>query len=79
MLRIVQMLYIKHDNVNHFVGVCTEPPNICVAMAYAEKGSLQNVLFDSQLEIDWDFRMSLAMDVCKVRKFVRFPPSIQRF
>jgi len=57
---------VKHDNINPFIGICVDAPNVCVAMAYAEKGSIQNVLADQQFDIDWEFRMSLALDVVQV-------------
>jgi len=57
---------VKHDNINPFIGICVDAPNVCVAMAYAERGSIQNVLADQQFQIDWEFRMSLALDVAQV-------------
>ena len=32
---------MSHENVNQFVGLCTDPPNICIAMVYCNRGSLQ--------------------------------------
>jgi len=32
---------IRHENVNMFIGACTEPENILIVTQYASKGSLQ--------------------------------------
>jgi len=32
---------MNHENLNHFIGLCTEAPNICIVAAYCTRGSLQ--------------------------------------
>lgn len=32
---------LRHDNLNSFVGACTEPPNICIVTEYCARGSLK--------------------------------------
>lgn len=61
------MLNLKHENVNEFVGVCCEAPNVCILMAYASKGSLQDVIFNNTLTVSDDLRISLVLDIVKVR------------
>lgn len=35
------MKSLKHENLNEFIGVCTEPENFSLLMAYCAKGSLE--------------------------------------
>lgn len=32
---------MRHDNLNAFIGACTEPPNICIITDYCNRGSLK--------------------------------------
>lgn len=63
----LQLLRLKHENVNEFVGVCCEAPNVCVLMAYASKGSLQDVIVNDAFTFSDDLRISLVLDIVKVR------------
>ena len=37
----LQMRNLSHENINSFLGMCTELPNICTVQSYCFKGSLQ--------------------------------------
>lgn len=32
---------MRHDNLNAFIGACTESPNICIITEYCTRGSLK--------------------------------------
>ena len=32
---------LRHDNLNAFIGACTDPPNICLVTEYCPRGSLK--------------------------------------
>ena len=61
-----QLFYISHENVNPFIGICTEAPTVSVLMLYADRGSLQDVLTETKYDINWEFRICLATDIAKV-------------
>ncbi|OWF50256.1 Atrial natriuretic peptide receptor 2 [Mizuhopecten yessoensis] len=53
---------MTHDNVNPFIGACVDPPNVCVLFQYSSKGSLQDVLQNDDIKLDWTFKLSLISD-----------------
>ena len=62
-----QMLELKCEFLNRYIGLCAEPPNVCHLSQYAKHGSLHDVLFDKELELTIDFKMSLASDIAQVK------------
>lgn len=32
---------LRHDNLNAFIGACTDSPNICIITEYCTRGSLK--------------------------------------
>lgn len=32
---------LRHDNLNAFIGACTDPPHICIIVEYCARGSLK--------------------------------------
>ena len=66
MFSMIQLFHINHENVNPFIGICSEAPNVCVLMMYADRGSLQDVLAEPKYDINWEFRICLATDIAKV-------------
>ncbi|ELW62084.1 Guanylate cyclase 2G [Tupaia chinensis] len=57
------MCELRHENVVPFFGICPEPPNICIVTQYCKKGSLKDILRNSEHEIDWIFKLSFAYDI----------------
>uniref|UniRef100_A0A8C6N5G1 Guanylate cyclase n=1 Tax=Mus spicilegus TaxID=10103 RepID=A0A8C6N5G1_MUSSI len=68
------MCELKHENIVPFFGVCTEPPNICIVTQYCKKGSLQDVMRNSDHEIDWIFKLSFAYDIVNGLLFLHGSP-----
>ncbi|KAL3858495.1 hypothetical protein ACJMK2_013083 [Sinanodonta woodiana] len=54
---------MSHDNVNKFIGACETPTEFCVLFGYCSKGSLQDILENDEIQLDWLFRHSLMMDL----------------
>ncbi|XP_069316280.1 guanylate cyclase 2G-like [Eulemur rufifrons] len=68
------MCELRHENIVHFFGICTEPPNICIVTQYCKKGSLKDVLGNSDHEMDWIFRLSFAYDIVNGMLFLHRSP-----
>jgi serine/threonine protein kinase len=63
---IFQLRDMRHDNLNAFIGACTEPPNICIITEYCSRGSLKDVLENESIKLDQMFIASLVFDLIRV-------------
>ena len=66
LVELKEVSELQHQNVNSFVGACVDSPNICILTQYCNKGSLQDVLFNDDLKLDWMFQVSIASDIARV-------------
>ncbi|XP_061086393.1 guanylate cyclase 2G [Conger conger] len=64
------MRELKHENLVQFFGVCIEPPNICVVTQYCKRGSLKDVIRNSDIDLDWMFKLSFAFDIVNGMEFL---------
>ncbi|XP_046997916.1 atrial natriuretic peptide receptor 1-like [Schistocerca americana] len=62
---IKQVRDVTHENTVRFVGACVDTNNILILTEYCPKGSLKDVLENGELDLDWNFRMSLIHDIVK--------------
>ncbi|XP_077865379.1 atrial natriuretic peptide receptor 1-like [Saccoglossus kowalevskii] len=70
LLEFKHMRDLQHDHVTRFIGACIDPPNICVMTEYCPKGSLQDILENDSIKLDWMFRYSLAYDIVKGMHYI---------
>ena len=63
----IQLKDINHTNVNPFRGIFQQGPDFHVLWNVCQKGSLQDVLQNDDIECDWTFRLSFASDIAKVQ------------
>ena len=70
LLLVLQVRDVTHENTVRFVGACIDTTVILCLTEYCPKGSLKDVLENEELQLDWNFRMSLIHDVVKVMTFV---------
>ncbi|XP_077268388.1 guanylate cyclase 32E isoform X2 [Temnothorax americanus] len=56
---------LRHDNLNSFIGACTDPPNICVIVEYCARGSLKDILENEDIKLDNMFMASLVGDIIR--------------
>lgn len=61
-----QMKDIQHDHLVRFYGACVDPPNCSILTEYCPKGSLQDILENDQIKLDWMFKLSLMHDITRV-------------
>ncbi|XP_077988259.1 atrial natriuretic peptide receptor 2-like [Glandiceps talaboti] len=65
LMDLKQLRDIHHTNLTRFVGACVDPPECCLVTEYCQKGSLQDILENDSIQLDWMFRFSLIFDIVK--------------
>ncbi|KAK6176544.1 hypothetical protein SNE40_014809 [Patella caerulea] len=65
LLEIKRIKDLQNDHIVRFLGACIDPPNLCVLTEYCPKGSLQDVLENDQIKLDWMFRYSIMQDIVR--------------
>ncbi|XP_039282700.1 atrial natriuretic peptide receptor 1 isoform X3 [Nilaparvata lugens] len=65
LLELKRMKDLHHDHLVRFYGACIDPPDCCLVTEYCPKGSLQDILENEQIKLDWMFRYSLMHDIVK--------------
>jgi atrial natriuretic peptide receptor A len=58
---------LQNDHVVRFIGACIDIPNQCLLTEYCPKGSLQDILENTEIKLDWMFKYSLLHDLVKVK------------
>ncbi|VDQ10173.1 unnamed protein product [Trichobilharzia regenti] len=62
----IEVKDLNCDHICRLIGVCLEVPHQCIVYEYCPKGSLQDVLENEQIKLDWMFKFSLMQDICRV-------------
>ncbi|XP_070575628.1 atrial natriuretic peptide receptor 1-like [Ptychodera flava] len=77
--QLLELRLMKESQCEHlckFIGVCIDPPNICVVTEYCAKGSLQDILENEDIKLDRVFRMSFASDIIAGLHFIHYKSKI---
>lgn len=71
MLEFKRMKDIQHDHLVRFYGACLDPnPESFILTEYCPKGSLQDILENETIKLDWMFKISLMHDIVKGMAFL---------
>ncbi|XP_058480562.1 atrial natriuretic peptide receptor 1-like [Solea solea] len=62
---VKQIRELDHPNLCKFIGGCVEVPNIAIVTEYCPKGSLNDILLNEEIPLNWGFRFSFATDVAR--------------
>ncbi|KAK3708696.1 hypothetical protein RRG08_010848 [Elysia crispata] len=65
LMDIKKMKDLQNDHLVRFQGVCIDVPNQCILTEYCPKGSLQDVLENEEIKLDWMFRYSIMQDIVR--------------
>ncbi|XP_074852015.1 atrial natriuretic peptide receptor 2 isoform X2 [Carettochelys insculpta] len=70
LFELKHMRDIQFNHLTRFIGACIDPPNICIVTEYCPRGSLQDILENDSINLDWMFRYSLINDIVKGMAFL---------
>ncbi|XP_063832442.1 atrial natriuretic peptide receptor 1-like isoform X3 [Ostrinia nubilalis] len=65
LLELKKMKDLEHDHLARFYGACVDPPHCCLLTEYCPKGSLQDILENETIKLDWMFKVSLMHDIVR--------------
>lgn len=66
MLELKRMKDLQHEHLVRFYGACVDLPYPFILTEYCPKGSLQDILENEQIKLDWMFKLSLMHDIVRV-------------
>lgn len=65
-LSVVQLREMRHENLNLYLGLFMDCGIFALVVEHCPRGSLADLLADSNMRLDWMFKSSLLMDLIKV-------------
>ncbi|KAG1947936.1 atrial natriuretic peptide receptor [Pimephales promelas] len=70
LFELKHMRDVQNEHLTRFIGACIDPPNICIVTEYCPRGSLQDILENESITLDWMFKYSLVSDIVKGMTFI---------
>ncbi|XP_066588418.1 retinal guanylyl cyclase 2-like [Prorops nasuta] len=72
---VIDVLHgLRHENLNPLIGCLTEPTRPCLVSEFCSRGSLEDVLVQDEIKLDWSFRLSLLTDLVRGMKYLHGTP-----
>ncbi|XP_041843652.1 atrial natriuretic peptide receptor 1-like isoform X2 [Melanotaenia boesemani] len=70
LFELKHMRDVQNEHLTRFIGACIDPPNICIITEYCPRGSLQDILENDSITLEWMFKYSLINDIIKGMVFL---------
>ncbi|XP_061885774.1 atrial natriuretic peptide receptor 1 [Entelurus aequoreus] len=70
LFELKHMRDVQNEHLTRFIGACIDPPNTCIMTEYCPRGSLQDILENDSITLDWMFKYSLINDIIKGMVFL---------
>ncbi|KAG0236597.1 hypothetical protein BGX31_003887 [Mortierella sp. GBA43] len=67
---IMDVMELRHPKLVELVGVCLQPPDICIVYEHCSKGTLNEVLANPDLNFNWLFKLSFMSDISRGMEFL---------
>ncbi|XP_054457935.1 retinal guanylyl cyclase 2 [Anoplopoma fimbria] len=61
---------MRHENVNPFLGFFHDCGVFAIVTEFCSRGSLEDLLFNDEVKLDWMFKSSLLLDLIKGMKYL---------
>lgn len=59
---------MRHENLNLFLGLFLDSGIFGIVTEHCTRGSLEDLLNNEEMRLDWMFKSSLLMDLVRVRR-----------
>lgn len=69
-----ELYHLQHPNIARFIGVVIENGDNRVLMEYCPRGSLQDIIENDDIDLDWSFRYSIIWDILKGLEYIHSSP-----
>ncbi|KAF9433714.1 hypothetical protein BGZ76_009088 [Entomortierella beljakovae] len=69
-IEIMDVMELRHPKLVELVGLCLQPPDICLVYEHCVKGTLTEVLANPDLNLNWLFKMSFMSDISRGMEFL---------
>uniref|UniRef100_A0A8C2X366 Guanylate cyclase n=1 Tax=Cyclopterus lumpus TaxID=8103 RepID=A0A8C2X366_CYCLU len=70
LFELKHMRDVQNEHLTRFIGACIDPPDTCIITEYCPRGSLQDILENDSITLDWMFKYSLINDIVKGMLFL---------
>uniref|UniRef100_A0A8D8V8Q4 Guanylate cyclase n=1 Tax=Cacopsylla melanoneura TaxID=428564 RepID=A0A8D8V8Q4_9HEMI len=65
---------LRHENLNPFIGFLWDPSAPALVWEFCCRGSLEDVLVQDEIKLDWTFRLSLLTDLVRGMRYLHSVP-----
>ncbi|GMR31411.1 hypothetical protein PMAYCL1PPCAC_01606 [Pristionchus mayeri] len=65
---------LTHDNLNKFLGICSDGPQFMTLWRFCSRGSLRDVIETGRLQMDWFFKFSIMRDISEGLHYLHHSP-----
>jgi serine/threonine protein kinase/ABC-type branched-subunit amino acid transport system substrate-binding protein len=72
------MTGLRHPNIVLFMGVCLDPPELCIITEFMNRGSLHDVLHNDKLQLPFPLLRNMILDIIKGLQFIHSAGIIHR-
>uniref|UniRef100_A0A8D2ZJT1 Guanylate cyclase n=1 Tax=Scophthalmus maximus TaxID=52904 RepID=A0A8D2ZJT1_SCOMX len=66
----LQMKDMRHENINPFLGFFHDCGVFAIVTEFCSRGSLEDLLLNDEVKLDWMFKSSLLLDLIKGMKYL---------
>uniref|UniRef100_A0A8C1GHW9 Guanylate cyclase n=1 Tax=Cyprinus carpio TaxID=7962 RepID=A0A8C1GHW9_CYPCA len=67
---VFELVNMRHENVNPFLGFFHDCGVFAIVTEYCSRGSLEDLLLNDDVKLDWMFKSSLILDLIKGMKYL---------
>ncbi|KAF9360390.1 hypothetical protein BGX26_009515 [Mortierella sp. AD094] len=69
-IEIMDVMELRHPKLVELVGICLQPPDICIVTEHCSKGTLTEVLANPDLNFNGLFKLSFMSDISRGMEFL---------